>query len=242
MASHWLQEGPIGILTLPGTGGNYLEQPDFADVDWLRERFSNTGLKGIIIRGGGRHFSAGANLDKLKQLSGDETLLFHRMTAGKKLIQWITGAEVPVVAEISGVCFGGGLEIALACNIRICSENALFAAPEANYGIMPGLGGTITLSRLIGAGKAAEMIISGDIVNAEKALTLGLTDHVVPGRDLHSFTLEYLIKMTADRDTAVIRSIMKSIHHSQTMDFEKALEEETKLFCALAVRHLRNKE
>ena len=242
MASHWIKEGAIGILTLTGTGGNYLEQPDFADVDWLQERFSDPGLKGIIIRGGGRHFSAGANLDKLKQLAGDETLLFRRMTAGKKLIQMITGAEVPVVAGISGICFGGGLEIALACHIRVCSDNALFAAPEANYGIMPGLGGTVTLSRLIGAGKAAEMILSGNIVNAEKALTLGLTDHVVPGRDLHSFTLEYLNKMTADRDTAVIRSIMKSIHHSQTMDFEKALEEETKLFCALAVRHLRNKE
>jgi len=241
MAAQFIQEGVLGILTLPGTGGNYLEQPDFADVDWLRERFSDPGLKGIIIRGSGRHFSAGADLDKLKKLAGDETLLFHRMTAGKKLIRIITEAEVPVVAGISGVCFGGGLEIALACHIRICSENALFAAPEANYGIMPGLGGTVTLSRLIGPGKAVEMILSGDIVNAEKALALGLTDYVIPNKDLHSFTLDYLNKMTADRDTAVIRSIVKSIHHSQTMDFEKAMEEETKLFCALAVRHLNNK-
>lgn len=241
MASHWKIAHGLGIFTLPGNGRNYLQQPDFADIEWLRERFSDIGIKGVIIRGSGRHFSAGANLEELKKMAGNETLLFRRMSAGKKLIQLITQAAVPVVAEISGICFGGGLEIALACHIRICSENALFAAPEVNYDIMPGLGGTVTLSKLIGPGKAAEMILSGDIVNASKALEIKLADYVVPNRELHSFTLAFLDKMTAGRDTEVIRSVMKSIHHSQTMDFEKALEEETKLFCALAVRNLKIK-
>ena len=160
------------------------------------------------------------------------------MRAGKDLLQLIANTPLPVVAEISGACFGGGLEIALACHIRICSENALFAFPEANHGIMPGLGGTITLSKLIGPGRATQMILSGDIVNAEKALETGLVDHVVPKETLHGFTLHYLEKLTRDRDVEVIRSIMRSIHNAMNMDAGQALEEETRLFCELALKNL----
>lgn len=232
----WKKHELTGIFSLSGTRGNYLEKPDFVDIDWLRERFSEPELKSIVIRGSGRHFSAGADMEKLREMARDGSLLFRKMSSGKELIQLIESTPLPVVAEIRGACLGGGLEIALACHVRICSENALFAFPETNHGIMPGLGGTTLLPKVIGPGKAAEMILSADIVNAQKAMEMKLVDYVVPENELHSFTLEYLKKLTADRDGEVIRSVMKSIHNSMHMDTEKALEEETRMFCRLAAR------
>ncbi|MBP6872255.1 MAG: enoyl-CoA hydratase/isomerase family protein [Bacteroidales bacterium] len=233
----WERSGSIGILTLQGPKGNQLEEPAFLPLPLLEEFFGEPGLKGVIIRGSGRHFSAGASLSHLKELASDKAALAEKMDAGKAIIRFIDTTEIPVAAEISGVCFGGGLEIALACHFRICAENALFAFPEINHGLMPGLGGTVMLSRLIGQGRAAGMILSGDTVNAEKAMEMGLADHVVPAPGLHAFTLDFLHKLTDDRDPAVIRSIMRSIHNAREMDTESALAEETRLFCALAVNN-----
>ena len=234
----WKREGSIGILSLPGFKGHYLHEPEFIPLERLVEFFGGAGLKGGIIRGSGRHFSAGADLDRLSQIAKEETVLFTKMTAGKNLIRFIEDARLPVIAEISGACFGGGLEIALACHIRICSENALFAFPEVNLGIIPGLGGTVSLSKVIGAGKAVEMILSGDAISGDKALEMKLVDYIVPGKELHDFTRKYLEKLTNDRDVEVIRAIMESIRHGQVMETDKALQEETRLFCALAVRNM----
>ncbi len=238
----WERHGTIGILSLQSSRENYLDEPEFIRMGRLKELFSQEGLKGVIIRGSGRHFSAGADLNDLKQLAEDEALLAEKINAGKEIIRFIENADIPVVAEISGVCLGGGLEIALACHIRICSDSALFAFPEVNYNIMPGLGGTITLSKIIGPGRAAEIILSGEMVDAQKALEINLVDSVISRKELHHYSVDFLDKMTADRDIAVIHSIMRSIHNSQVLGFEKALEEETKLFCALAVRNLQGKK
>jgi enoyl-CoA hydratase/carnithine racemase len=225
----WKRHESTGVLSLHGTHGNYLAKPEFIPGELMEEWFHEPGLKGIIIKGSGRHFSAGADLERLKQMARDEAILAEKIS------------DVPVIAEISGVCFGGGLEIALACHIRICSDNALFAFPEVNWGIMPGLGGTVTLSNLIGPGKSTEMILSGEIANAGKALEIKLVDHVVPSKELDAFTMDFMHKLTADREIDVIHSVMKSIRNSRTIEFEKALEEETRLFCALAVRNLQKK-
>jgi enoyl-CoA hydratase len=236
----WTRDGDIGILSLGASPGNYLADPEFIPVHQANGYFSEPGLKGVIIRGSGRHFSAGADMDSLRKLAMDEMLLAEKLTAGKELIRILDGLHLPVVAEIRGACLGGGLEIALACHIRICSDNALFAFPEANHGILPGLGGTATLSRLIGPGQAAVMILSGDVVNAERALVTGLVDYVVPKDKLQQFTEKYLLKLTEDRDVHVIRSVMASIQNSIHMPLEEAMLEETKLFCSLAARNMKS--
>lgn len=235
----WEKHGSTGILSLPGDKGNYLESPDFIDVKTLEGHFREEGLKAVIITGTGRHFSAGASMEKLKELTRDDHELFEKMTEGKALLKMIEEATVPVIAAISGACFGGGLEIALACHIRISSDTALFAFPETNFGIMPGLGGTQRLAQLIGPGKSTELILSGDIVNAEKALEWGLVDKKVPAPDLLQYCLEFIGKMTSDRDIEVIHSVMKSINNAFEMDRARAQEEETKMFCALAVKNMK---
>lgn len=236
----WERKGSVGILSLDNPPGNLLEEPEFMDAAWLRERLEDISLTGLLIRGTGRHFSAGADMRKLREFARDERLLLEKMARGKDLIRFIEQIEVPVVASVSGVCFGAGLEIALACHIRICSDNALFAFPETNYGIMPGMGGTVMLSRLVGPGRAAEAILSGDTIDAPHAVRLKLADYMVPAGELQEFSLHYLQKLTAGREPEVIRSVMRSLHNAQTFSFEKALEEETKLFCSLAVKSIQN--
>jgi len=234
--------GSAGVLSINNPPGNLLEEPEFMDKEWLEECLEDKSLKGILIRGTGRHFSAGANMSRLKKLAEDEAAMMKKMAGGKDLIRFIEQIELPVVALVTGVCFGAGLEIVLACHIRICSDNALFAFPETNYGIMPGMGGTVMLSRLIGPGKAAEIILSGDTINAQQALKIKLADYLVPAGQIREFSLNYLDKLTSGRDPDVIRSVMRSLHNAQTMPFEKALEEETKLFCSLAVKSMHNEQ
>jgi enoyl-CoA hydratase/carnithine racemase len=238
----WEKVGAIGVLSLHNPPENFIEEPEFVGKEQIEEILHDTTLKGIIIKGTGRHFSAGADRDRLRQLAQNEALLHKKISEGKELIRIIENMNIPVIAAVKGVCFGAGLEIALACHLRICSENALFAFPESNHGIMPGLGGTVMLTKLIGVGKSAEIILTGDIVNAQKALELRLADYVVPSKELNAFSIGFLERLTSDRDTDVINSVMKSIHNSQTLPFEKALEEETKLFCALAVKTMQDKQ
>jgi enoyl-CoA hydratase len=240
MVITWEKIGALGVLSINNPPGNLLEEPEFVDKDWLAAYLEDKSLKGILIKGTGRHFSAGADMNRLKELARDEAVMMKKMAGGKDLIRFIGQIELPVVASVTGICFGAGLEIALACHIRICSENALFAFPESNYGIMPGMGGTVLLSRIIGPGRAAEIILSGDTVNARQALKLKLTDYMVPTHEIMDFSLNYLKRLTSGRDPEVIRSVMKSLNNAHAMSFEKALEEETKLFCSLAVKSMQN--
>ena len=235
----WEKIEAIGILTLNNPPENLIENPEFANKEIIEKIVSDPYLKGLIIKGAGRHFSAGADMDILKELAKNKTILANKLNAGKEIILIIESLKIPVIASISGVCFGAGLEIALACHVRFCSENALFAFPETNYGIMPGLGGTIMLSKLIGTGKATELILSGEMINSQKAMELRLVDEIKPKKDLLNFTVNYLSKLTDDRNIEVIHSIMQSIHNSQTLTFEDALEEETKLFCELAIKSMK---
>jgi enoyl-CoA hydratase/carnithine racemase len=235
----WERTGDIGVLSIHNPPENFITEPEFISKEQIAGILNDITLKGIIIKGTGRHFSAGADMENLRGFAKEEDLLYQKISEGKEAIRIIEEMNIPVIAAIRGVCFGAGLEIALACHIRICSENTIFAFPEANHGIMPGLGGTVMLTKLIGAGKSAEIILTGEIVNAQKASDYKLVDYVVPTKELETFSINYLERMTSDRDVAVIHSVMKSIHNSRTLTFEKALEEETKLFCSLAVKGMK---
>jgi enoyl-CoA hydratase/carnithine racemase len=234
----WEKKGAIGVMSLNNPPDNLIIDPEFIRKELLEEILDDPSLKGIIIKGTGRHFSAGADMIKLKELTRNELLLAEKLTTGKSIIKIIDNINVPVVAAISGVCFGAGLEIALSCHIRICSENALFAFPETNHGLMPGLGGTVMLTKLIGAGKATEMVLTGDLVNSQKAFEMKLADYVVQKNELEEYAMNFLVRLTIDRDIDVIHSVMQSIHNSQTLSFDKALEEETRLFCSLAIKSM----
>lgn len=230
----WEMQDDIGILSISNGKENYIETPDFIDINKLKEWVYNSNAKGIIIRGVGRNFSAGADIEKLKELTKDSVVLADKMDRGKEILNFIEDLNVPVISAINGVCFGGGLEIALASHIRIASNRALFAFPETNHGLIPGLGGTYRLTQLVGK-KVYEIILNADMINAEKAKQLGIINYISESKDAFELAKEKMESMISDRPLELIQSAMKSIRNSNIMSRKEALKEETELFCKLAV-------
>ncbi|MBN9015601.1 MAG: enoyl-CoA hydratase/isomerase family protein [Rhizobiales bacterium] len=136
----------------------------------------------ILTGAGERSFAAGADIKKMAQMSSEEGFAFARL--GHELANAIERFPRPVIAAVNGYAMGGGCEVALACDIRLASENAVFAQPEVTLGIPPGWGGSQRLTRLIGPGLASELIFTGRRVAAEEAVKLGLVNAVHPLADL----------------------------------------------------------
>jgi enoyl-CoA hydratase/carnithine racemase len=224
----------IGILILENPPQNYLTDPEFIPVEELEEWIENNNLKALIIVGSGRHFSGGANLDSIYAMAEESKQMESRMEKGKELLNYLQDLDIPVAAAISGVCFGGGLEIALACHLRICSENALFAFPETNHDLMPGLGGTSRLGERIPFKDSLRMILGGDMINAEEALLLKVVDTVVHDEKPLTYALNFLKKITEGRQRKVINYVMKALKNSRKLSFEESMLEEIRMFCDLA--------
>jgi enoyl-CoA hydratase len=143
----------------------------------------DAGVRAIVVTGSGsRAFCAGADITEFSR--PDSAVQARQARSGHQWIDALSEAAKPVIAAIGGVCFGGGLEIALACDIRIAAVSATFALPEVTLAIIPGAGGTQRLSRLIGLGPALRLAITGERIDATAALRLGLVSEVVPAGDL----------------------------------------------------------
>jgi enoyl-CoA hydratase/carnithine racemase len=224
----------IGIITLNDPPANYLSVPEFIPVSLFLEFTSDPLLKGLIITGAGKNFSAGGALDAVFGASYSPWKLENLARQGLDLLNIIQDLDIPVIAAINRVCFGGGLEIALACHIRVASENALIAFPEVNQNLMPGLGGTVRLPALTGLAQSMNIILGGDTVNATDAKVLGIVDFIAPRDNAYEYAWSLMKKMTNDRPVKVIRSIMKALKNAAVSTPEEALKAETLLFCSLA--------
>jgi enoyl-CoA hydratase len=227
-------EGYIGFLILKNPPQNYLLEPEFIPLAELDHWITVNKLKGLVISGEGRHFSGGAYLDSVFDLAASGDQMEERMNRGKKLLEYINDLNIPVVAAIHGICFGGGLEIALTCHIRFCSENALFAFPESNQGLMPGLNGIQMLREKISFRDSLEMILGGDMINAEEALSLKIVDKVVKDEDPSSYATHFLRKITEGRDHKIINYVMEALRNASRLPAKEAMKIETWMFCDLA--------
>jgi enoyl-CoA hydratase len=138
-----------------------------------------------------------------------------------------------VLAAVGGYALGGGFELALACHLRVASENARFGLPEVGLGIMPGYGGTIRLARLIGLGRAVEMTLTGEMIDADRALDVGLVSRVVPRADLPDAARELMATITANGPIA-LRMALESIYRAMDTSTAEALDYESSLFGLLA--------
>jgi enoyl-CoA hydratase len=139
----------------------------------------------------------------------------------------------PVLAAVGGYALGGGCELALACHMRIASENARFGLPEVGLGIIPGYGGTMRLARLVGLGRAVEITLTGEMVGAERAEEMGLVSAIVPRADLLDRAKELLRKVTRNGPVAV-RMALESVYHAVDAATQEALDFESSLFGLLA--------
>ncbi len=230
------KRGEIGIISLSNGKENYLIEPEFVELrDLVEWTFDNT-LKGIIITGAGRNFSAGADKKELLKLAENEKNLSDKIAMGKQILDYIENLTIPVVASIQGVCFGGGLEIALACHMRIASPNALFAFPEVNLGLIPGLGGIYRLIQLVDHREVYNMILAGDMINSEYAKNISLVDFITNSKDPINEAYDKLVALTHDRSPDLIRNVVSAINNARKLDPIEALKIETEMFCRLAIK------
>lgn len=237
LISEWELHNRFGVLTINNPPQNYLEEFRPAYMEDLKRWTDDDSLKGIIVTGKGRHFCAGFNKDDLYKTE-DKKVLLEKLKKNNEILYHLMDLPIPVVAAVKGVCFGGGLELALSCDMRVCSEKSLLSFPETGIGIIPGLNGTVKLPKKIGLCHSMDIVLGGRIVHADEALSLGIVDYVVPSKEVFEFSIELLEKINGDKPLSIVNSVMKSLKNARKLPFDRATEEETKLFSKLVVEQL----
>jgi enoyl-CoA hydratase len=184
----------------------------------------------LVITGTGRAFIAGADIAHMKDLSPEEAKVWSE--TGQKTVGLLASMKKPVIAAINGYALGGGTELALACDIRIASEKAVFGQPEVKLGMIAGFGGTQRLPRLVGPGMAKEMLFTGDHYDAGAALRMGLVNHVVPAHELLTFCLD-MAKRIAARGPKAVQLSKEAVDRGLDLELPKALALESELYGSL---------
>lgn len=193
----------VARITLHHPPANVLNLSVLKELEQvLHEVEEDEYIRVVIVTGSGRLFCAGADMNELAHLKtahgGSEFAV-----RGQALLSRIERSEKPVLAAINGACVGGGLELALACHIRVAAAGALLGLPEIKLGLIPGFGGTQRLPRVIGSSRAAEMILTGESLSAEEALRIGLVSRVVPPHEVVAHAEAIAALITARAKTAV---------------------------------------
>lgn len=223
------KHGAIAVLTInrPDKLNALNNEVHARGVDILESLKRDDEVRVVIITGSGpKSFIAGADISEFDgQTPITQRDKFHEMS----LFNSIDAFPKPVIAMINGFCLGGGNELALACDIRICSENARFSQPEINLGIMPGGGGTQRLTRLIGEGRAMELILSGDMIDAETAHKFGLVNHVFPAEQLEAKTMELASKI-AEKAPIALQLCKEAVKFASRSNLDEGLRREVDLF------------
>jgi enoyl-CoA hydratase/carnithine racemase len=182
---------------------NALNTPTWVDLRRAFERArDDAGVRGVILSGAGdKAFIAGADIHELADVSAVEAEQASRF--GQEVLDLIENLGKPVIAAVNGFALGGGCETAMACTMRIAVETAKFGQPEVALGLIPGGGGTQRLPRLIGKGRALQLILSGDVISAQEAYRMGLVNEIVPASDLVSRAETILKRIAANAPIAV---------------------------------------
>ncbi len=185
-------------------------------------------IRVVILTGAGeKAFVAGADIKELSAL--DEKQGREYVLEGQELTKMIENLNKPVIAAINGFALGGGTELALCCHIRIASKNARMGQPEVKLGLIPGFGGTQRLPRLVGKGMALELILSGNVIDADEALRIGLVNRVVESNELMSSCQKLAAGMIANGPAAIAKAI-KAVNHGLDKTLPEGLILEAELF------------
>jgi len=191
------------------------ELHDFFSSHWMKRDF-----RCVIITGAGKAFVAGADISELAELDAPGAARVAEI--GQYLMHTIENFPVPVIAAVNGFALGGGCELAMACDIRLASDKVKMGQPEVNLGIIPGYGGTQRLTRLVGKGKAKELIFTGDMVGAEEAKRIGLVDEVYPAEELMGKAME-MAKKIASKSEPSLKLAKELINRGVNTDLSDAI-------------------
>lgn len=197
----------------------------------VKEINHNEAIRAVIITGVGKAFIAGADIKELQGLDATTALALARR--GQKVFKDIENCPKPIVAAINGYALGGGCELAMACHMRIAVKSAKLGQPEVNLGLIPGYGGTQRMAQLVGRGKALELLLTGDMIDAEEASRVGLVNHVVESADELLPFVETLLGRIIYKGQVATSKIIESVNAGFAFA-EKGYETELRNFSLCA--------
>jgi enoyl-CoA hydratase len=223
------RRGKVAVLTINRPDklnalNNKVHTEGVAALDDLK---GDETVRVLVITGAGeKSFVAGADIS---EFAGKTPVTQRDAFHERSLFNTIDSFPKPVIAMVNGFCLGGGNELAMACDIRICSENARFSQPEINLGIMCGGGGTQRLTNLVGESKAMEMVLTGDMIDAATAEKIGLVNHVYTAAELESKTMELADKI-ADKAPIALQLSKEAVKFASRSNLDEGLRREVDLF------------
>lgn len=222
-------KGAYGIITINNPKQlNALNSQVLDDLNAVIDGIDLANTRAVIVTGSGeKAFVAGADITEMKDLNAEEGEAFGKK--GNDVFRKLETLPIPVIAAVNGFALGGGCELSMACDFRICSETAVFGQPEVGLGITPGFGGTQRLARLIGPGYAKQMIYTARNIKAPEALRIGLVNSVVPTEELLP-TAEKLASQIAANAPIAVRQCKKAVNEGLELDMDAAIALEEKLF------------
>ena len=223
------QDGFVGIITINRPKAlNALNSQVLEELDETFKAVDLDATRALILTGAGdKSFVAGADIGEMSTLTKAEGEAFGKK--GNDIFRMIETFPIPVIAAVNGFALGGGCEISMSCDIRICSENAVFGQPEVGLGITPGFGGTQRLARVIGVGMAKQLIYTARNIKAEQAKAIGLVNDVYPQEELLD-QAKKLASMIAANAPIAVRNCKKAINDGLDADMDAAIVIEEKLF------------
>ena len=227
----------ISVFKQPGIGTITINRPEKLNalnstvhregVAALEDLGADDSIRVVVITGAGqKSFVAGADISEFE---GHTPTSQRAVFQGATLFNSIDVFPKPVIAMINGFCLGGGNELALACDLRVCSENAKFSQPEINLGLIPGGGGTQRLTRLIGEGRAMELMLTGEMIDAPTALSFGLVNHVFTQEELQEKTMQ-LAEKIASKAPIALQFAKEAVKFASRSNLDEGLRREIDLF------------
>ena len=222
-------EGQVGIITINRPKAlNALNSAVLDELDATIDGVDLDAVRCLILTGAGeKSFVAGADIAEMSTLTKEEGEAFGKK--GNDIFRKIETLPIPVIAAVNGFALGGGCEISMSCDIRICSDNAVFGQPEVGLGITPGFGGTQRLARLVGPGMAKQMIYTARNIKADEAYRIGLVNAVYPQEELMPAAKKMAAGIAKNAPIAV-RNCKKAINDGLQVDMDQAGVIEEKLF------------
>ena len=219
----------IGILTINRPEAlNALNDEVIRQLDKTLDSIDTGAVRCLIVRGAGeKAFVAGADIAQMSGLTKAEGEAFGKL--GNDVFRKLESLPIPTIAAVNGFALGGGCELAMACDIRLCSETAVFGQPEVGLGITPGFGGTQRMARLIGIGKAKELLYTARNVKSAEALSIGLVQAVHPADDLMAEAEKMALRIAGNAPIAV-RACKKAVNDGLQVEIDQAIVVEEKLF------------
>ena len=222
-------QGAVAVLTIDRPKAlNALNPEVLADLKAAFEGIDQNAVRCVVLTGAGdKSFVAGADIGSMSTMTKAEGEAFGKL--GNDIFLMIEGFPLPVIAAVNGFALGGGCELAMSCDIRICSDNAMFGQPEVGLGITPGFGGTQRLARLVGMGMAKQLLYTARNIDAGEALRIGLVNAVIPQAELLDAALKMAGQIAKNAPIAV-RACKKAVNEGMQVSIDKAVEIEEKLF------------